>query len=88
MVNIGPKLSDALDQVGISNLAELQRLGAEAAWDRLREAGLYHCVNSLLALHGAVAGVRWHQLPDEIKAAAATHVREVDQASPAGSKQA
>ncbi|CAG7845708.1 hypothetical protein USB125703_01983 [Pseudoclavibacter triregionum] len=73
--NIGPALASALRQVGIHREGELTRLGAVAAWERLREAGLYDCASSLQALEGAVQGIRWHELPAERRAALRAHAR-------------
>jgi len=61
--NIGPRLAGELRLVGITDSEDLTTVGADGAWTRLRAAGLRDCAQSLLALHGAVRGVRWHQLP-------------------------
>lgn len=72
--NIGPSLAQALRQVGIQDLESLIAVGPAESWERLRSAGLFDCVNSLLALHGAVRGVRWQQLPEPVKRAAAAQL--------------
>ena len=74
-VNIGPRLARALRAVEIQDLESLKKVGPEASWERLRTAGHFDCVNSLLALHGAVRGLRWHQLPEAVKHAAAAQVQ-------------
>jgi DNA transformation protein len=63
--NIGPELATQLNKAGITNAEELVRLGAMTAWRRLVRAGLRGEVNSLLALEGAIEGVRWHEIPLE-----------------------
>jgi hypothetical protein len=63
--NIGPELAAQLQKIGISTSEELLRIGAVAAWQRLVRAGLRDCMNSLLALEGAIEGVRWQELPIE-----------------------
>ena len=63
--NIGPELATELKKVGITNADELVRLGAMAAWRRLVRVGLRGEVNSLLALEGAIEGIRWHEIPLE-----------------------
>ena len=75
VVNIGPKLAAALRRIGIDDLEMLRERGAVDAWDDLRRAGEFDCVPSLLALTGAVAGVRWHDLPATQRASLADHVR-------------
>lgn len=74
--NIGPKLAAGLREVGIGSMDELRAVGAVDAWDRLRGADLFDCVNSMLALEGAIEGVRWHHLPAEQRQALTTHVHD------------
>jgi DNA transformation protein len=62
VVNIGPALAHDLRAVGIGDLDQLRALGAQEAWRRLHAAGARDCLSSLLALEGAVRGVRWMQL--------------------------
>ena len=63
--NIGPELAIQLKKAGITNAEELVRLGAMNAWRRLVRAGLRGDVTSLLALEGAIEGIRWHEIPLE-----------------------
>ena len=63
--NIGPELAAQLKEIGINTSEELLRIGAMAAWQRLVRAGLRDCMDSLLALEGAIEGVRWQELPIE-----------------------
>lgn len=65
--NVGPELATQLKKVGITTGEELLRAGAIGAWQRLVRAGLRDCMNSLLALEGAIEGVRWQELPFERK---------------------
>jgi DNA transformation protein len=75
VVNIGPKLAAGLRQVGIRSLDELVDRGSIEAWELLRGAGLFDCCSSMLALEGAVQGVRWHHLPRELRDELAAHVK-------------
>ncbi len=77
VVNVGPKLAAGLRQVGIPSLDELVDRGSIEAWELLRAAGLFDCCSSLFALEGAIRGVRWHHLPDELRAELTAHVRSV-----------
>lgn len=74
-VNIGPKLAAGLRRIGIDNLAMLRERGALSAWEDLRRESEFDCVHSLLAITGALAGVRWHDLPEQQRVALAGYVR-------------
>ncbi len=77
--NIGPKLRDALAQVEVHDLETLLDRGVVVVWGQLRAAGLFDCVHSLLALEGAVRGVRWTDLDPEVRAGLRAHVQVVRQ---------
>jgi DNA transformation protein len=74
-INIGDQLAAELRQVGIDDRETLCAVGAAEAWDRLFEAGLRDCVSSRLALEGAVRGVRWSQLPPDLRREISHEVR-------------
>lgn len=74
IVNIGPKLAAGLRSVGITDIDQLRAEGAISAWERLRRADEFDCVSSLLALEGAIHGIRWHHLPTEVRAELTAHV--------------
>lgn len=75
IINIGPKLAAGLRRIGIADLESLRERGAIPVWDDLRQAEEFDCVHSLLALTGALAGVRWHELPDDVRADLSAYVR-------------
>lgn len=75
VVNIGPKLAAGLRNVGVNDLGQLCDEGAVAVWERLRRADEFDCVHSLLALEGAVQGIRWHDLPADLRSDLAAYVR-------------
>jgi DNA transformation protein len=61
--NVGPQLARELLAAGIESGARLRELGAAAAWERVRDVNPDRdCASSLLALEGAVRGVRWMSL--------------------------
>ena len=63
-VNIGPLLGPNLRRVGIESVEALRRLGAVAAWLRLRAVEPEIATErALMALEGAVRGVRWASVP-------------------------
>ena len=66
--NIGKKVEEQLEQVGISTAEELRNIGSKAAWLRIQEIDESACINRLMALEGAIQGVKKTMLPDEVKA--------------------
>ena len=66
--NIGPKLSQLLHDVGIETEEALRAVGAEAAWLRIQAMDPSACLLRLMALEGAVRGVKKTLLPPERKA--------------------
>jgi DNA transformation protein len=74
-INIGDQLAAELRQVGIDDREALCAAGAAEAWDRLFAADLRDCVSSRLALEGAVRGVRWSQLPPDLRRELSLEVR-------------
>lgn len=58
MPNIGTVLSYNLTKAGIGSPDELRALGAELAFIRLRAVDPGACMHALLALEGAVQGIR------------------------------
>jgi DNA transformation protein and related proteins len=76
LVNIGPVLAARLASVGAATWGDLERLGEDEIWARLRAAlPADACVSSRLALAGAFRGVRWHELPAALRAELAASVR-------------
>jgi DNA transformation protein and related proteins len=65
--NLGPVVVKKLEQVGIKTIADLQQSGSERAWLMIRAIDPSACINMLMALEGAIQGVRWHNLPLEKK---------------------
>jgi len=79
-INIGPVLARELRQAGINTLEDLRSTGHLDAIRRLRAVNPGRdCANSALAIAGAIAGIRWMQIPpaerrriiDEVNAALA-----------------
>ena len=66
--NIGKTVEEQLAQVGIHTAAELKELGAKAAWLKIKEMDESACINRLMALEGAIRGVKKTMLSDEVKA--------------------
>ncbi|MGN0142293.1 MAG: TfoX/Sxy family protein [Roseburia sp.] len=66
--NIGKTVEEQLLQVGISSVDELRKAGAKAAWLKIQEMDESACINRLMALEGAILGVKKTMLSDEVKA--------------------
>jgi len=66
--NIGPVSARQLHEVGIENAAALRKLGAFAAYRRLKHAFPREIsVNMLYALEGALRNCRWNHLPPGVR---------------------
>ena len=66
--NIGKTLEEQLFQVGINTALELKRIGAKEAWLKIQEIDESACIHRLMALEGAIQGVKKTMLSDEVKA--------------------
>ena len=65
--NIGKVVEEQLKLVGITSYEELKALGAEQAWLKIQEIDESACIHRLLALEGAIQGVKKTQLSEERK---------------------
>ena len=66
--NIGKAVEAQLIQVGIETPEALRQVGAKAAWLKIQEIDPSACIHRLLALEGAIQGVKKTGLPDTVKA--------------------
>lgn len=66
--NIGKVVEKQLIQVGIDSFDKLKETGAKAAWLKIQEIDESACINRLMALEGAIEGVKKTMLSDEVKA--------------------
>ena len=65
--NIGKEVERQLNEVGIFTYDELKSIGTEQAWLRIQEIDASACIHRLLALEGAIQGVKKTALPQERK---------------------
>ena len=65
--NIGKTVEEQLNQVGINSVDELKSTGAKEAWLKIQEIDESACIHRLMALEGAIQGVKKTMLPDEVK---------------------
>ena len=66
--NIGKVVEEQLMQVGVNSAGELRRVGARQAWLKIQEIDESVCLHRLMALEGALEGVKKSMLPDEVMA--------------------
>ena len=62
--NIGKTVEEQLFRVGISSVDELKRIGAKEAWLKIQEIDETACIHRLMALEGAIQGVKKTMLSD------------------------
>lgn len=60
--NLGPKSQQMLARAGIHTLADLQSLGAVAAYVQTKRSGARVSLNLLWALEGAISGLHWQDV--------------------------
>jgi len=65
--NIGKELAKRLELAGIDTAGQLQDLGTEKAFIKLKTVFPSACHNQLYALEGAIQGIRWHAISKERK---------------------
>ena len=56
--NIGKAVEEQLNKVGIDTSEKLRELGAERAWLEIQKIDESACIHRLLALEGAICGVK------------------------------
>lgn len=62
LLNVGPKTARWLMSIGIATPAELRRVGAVAAFVKLRRAHAGVSLNALYALVGAIEDLHWSEV--------------------------
>lgn len=66
--NIGKAVEGQLNAVGIETTEQLVQTGAETAWLKIQSIDSSACIHRLLALEGAIRGIKKTDLPAERKA--------------------
>ena len=64
--NIGKVGEEQLYQVGITTAEELAEAVAKEAWLKIQDIDESACINRLMALEGAIQGVKKSLLSDEV----------------------
>lgn len=66
--NLGKTSESWLNEIGVYTLDDLRALGSIHAYVLLKERGFNVSMNMLYAMEGALLGIHWNKLPNEIKA--------------------
>lgn len=77
LMNIGEEIERQLEQVGIKTYEELKAVGSKEAWLKIYEMDKSACTHRLMALEGAIQGVKKTLLDDEVKADLKVFVKTV-----------
>lgn len=78
--NLGPRSAQMLAAAGITSLAQLKRVGAVAAYARVRRVTPAASLNLLYALAGALDGEHWQTVKRQRKLALVTALEDVERA--------
>ena len=65
--NIGKEVERQLNKVGIFTYDELNNIGSEQAWLKIQEIDASAGINRLLAMEGAIQGIKKTELSQECK---------------------
>ncbi len=67
-LRVGPKSAAWLRQVGIRTQADLEAVGAVAAYVKCKRAGFRPSLNLLYSLEGLLQGCHWQKVPEDRRA--------------------
>ena len=66
--NIGKTMESQLNQIGVTTPEQLANLGSKDAWLLIQGFDPSACLLRLMALEGAIQGIKKNDLPDQTKA--------------------
>lgn len=66
--NIGKVVEEQLNKVGIETTEQLEKTVAENAWLKIQSIDSSACIHRLLALEGAIRGIKKTDIPAERRA--------------------
>lgn len=81
--NLGPKSQQMLQAVGIRTVAQLRKLGAVAAYVRVKNSSPTTSLNLLWALEGALTGLSWQEVSRAHRTSLLLAVEQLQQATTA-----
>ena len=65
--NIGQTVERQLNEAGITTRKQLEEIGSKKAWLLIQEIDESACIHRLLALEGAIRGIKKNLLPTDVK---------------------
>lgn len=67
--NIGKKTKKHLNEIGVFSKEDLEKIGAVDAWIMMKTLRPHKdiCICALYALVGAIEGLCWYELPEDLK---------------------
>ena len=65
--NIGQTVEQQLNEAGITTREQLEEIGSKKAWLLIQEIDESACIHRLLALEGAIRGIKKNLLPIDVK---------------------
>lgn len=65
--NLGKALVKQLTEAEINSFEQLEEMGSEKTFLKLKTIYPDACINRLYAIEGAIQGIRWHQLSKDRK---------------------
>gem|GEM_PF-312508 len=80
LANLGPRSRAQLEHAGIRSVTQLCRIGAVAAYVRLKRSWPQASLNALYALAGAIEGVDWREIKRTRKLELLTAVEDHERA--------
>jgi DNA transformation protein and related proteins len=80
--NLGPKSQQMLAAAGIHSLADLQALGAVAAYVQTKRSGARVSLNLLWALEGALSGLHWQDVARDHRTSLLLALEQQERAAP------
>jgi DNA transformation protein and related proteins len=69
LINIGARTAKSLNEIGIFTKEDLEKVGPYQAWIKMKmkNPGKDTCSCALFALQGALMGICWYELPEDLK---------------------
>lgn len=84
LANLGPKSQEMLVAAGIKTVARLRKLGAVAAYARIKQKNPRASLNLLWALEGALTGLPWQTVARDHRTSLLLALEHLERSTPHG----
>lgn len=84
--NIGKEMESLLAQIGINTAEDLKSLGTEQTFIQLQAICEDACFSKLMAIEGAIEGIRWHNVDRSRKEALKEFFNQIKQSQKLGTQ--